>query len=431
MTKLSIQRSGLSHHYDQAIENLLEHWDTNILQMKSNNSIIDYPDEIEALYKEIRLALISLKQNEQAIQDKVQRITKASAKNAAEYYKHITEIITKNCLLSQASSKYIAILNEEILEFQQIVESRLDNHYQKLISLSSREHENSISAHENSRSTIRIERSLIQDLNLLKHGKLLHIEYETIKEEEFSQSSSPHKQDMTQNMSYLTSEIIEEYSAITTSTYSETHSEEAIDHLSLREQLVIFNDNILRSYGMHSVNFPSDNNSFFHAIVNQLNRLGYSTYTADYLRELAITYFNSHPDEIEGFTTESVDAYILHILTSGTWDDNPLLQSLSQLLGINIAIITDNNQNSRQIVEGRSQQEVIYLGHLTDFHYVALEMQTSSSSSAISTDLETNSGNLTYNYEDNICTVTGLASFEGNTSNQIYPFQEFYDSPPS
>ena len=133
----------------------------------------------------------------------------------------------------------------------------------------------------------------------------------------------------------------------------------------------------LQSMGIQVKNVSSDGNCFFHAVEAQLRLISDNGVPArDYqgLREVAIVYVRNNAGELENFIEgEDIEQYIDRISRDGAWVDNVLIEALSQQLGINIVIFQNNNIGHPIIIGNAHNQQTIFLGHITELHYVSLE----------------------------------------------------------
>ena len=127
-------------------------------------------------------------------------------------------------------------------------------------------------------------------------------------------------------------------------------------------------------------NVPSDGNCMFHALCMQLKRLGMGIshrklrkMVIQYLRKNPIVQTNSGEVDFRDFH-DNWDGYLSTMEQEGEWGDNTILVATACLFRVPIRVFSSlANSRPIDIVPGIiARDEVLYLGHLAEFHYVNL-----------------------------------------------------------
>lgn len=135
--------------------------------------------------------------------------------------------------------------------------------------------------------------------------------------------------------------------------------------MSSSEQLALLNPE-----GFSIVEVPSDGNCLFHAVADQLNKIGRPAVSAAQLRERAINHMLQHWHHYSAFCGDNGDSYIAEMIENGAWADHPIIQATAEMLRVNITIHrTDGAETSI----AADFEDTIYLGYYVGVHYVSLE----------------------------------------------------------
>lgn len=149
----------------------------------------------------------------------------------------------------------------------------------------------------------------------------------------------------------------------------------------------------LKLYNRDIVDVPGDNNCQFHAIADQLKRIGILGWTDRQLRQKAVEWLNNNEikemdDNKIGERTLLRDAvgivnwkhYITEISKHNvTWGDEATLLALSVLFKLEIIVISSLPENYVHTVRPPKFWNIelnskIYLGHYHEFHYVSTKL---------------------------------------------------------
>jgi hypothetical protein len=137
-----------------------------------------------------------------------------------------------------------------------------------------------------------------------------------------------------------------------------------------KEKKVVANPWQANNFLVHDV--PGDGNCFFHAVIDQLTRIGQlNGANAATLRQRAIDHMLTHWEHYAPFCA-GADAYIDQMVQDGEWSDHPIIQATAELLNINIDIHHDNGEHSNI---GVDSAHTITLGYYVDAHYVSLTLE--------------------------------------------------------
>ena len=104
-----------------------------------------------------------------------------------------------------------------------------------------------------------------------------------------------------------------------------------------------------------------DGNCFFHAVADQLPRLGITNHTHESLRNLTVNHIQQSPEEYQCSIEGGFDNYIEGMRQLGTWADHIAIQALSRELGVNIVIIVSDNANATIIECSDSDADTLTL----------------------------------------------------------------------
>lgn len=161
----------------------------------------------------------------------------------------------------------------------------------------------------------------------------------------------------------------------------EKEKQSDIEDISLSNERLNF-DEILALYDMDLQNNAGNGDCMFHALSQQLHRIGIQQ-THMQIRQNTVEYLRLHPlvSGPEGsvhfadFVNEPWKLYLQRMVNAGEWGDHVILQAASIIYGIRITVLTTNSVEPTivsPVVEGNNNLPNIYLGHISEFHYVSL-----------------------------------------------------------
>ena len=149
----------------------------------------------------------------------------------------------------------------------------------------------------------------------------------------------------------------------------------------------------LQIYNRQIFDVPGDNNCQFHAIADQLERIGINKWSAKKLRLKAVNWLKDNEkrvmdDETVGKQTYLKDAigiddwntYVEKMSKHDvTWGDEATLLALSVLFKIKINIVSSLPGNYLHVVQPPKYWDIdlkgdIYIGHYHEFHYVSTRL---------------------------------------------------------
>lgn len=147
------------------------------------------------------------------------------------------------------------------------------------------------------------------------------------------------------------------------------HHHKKYKNISSKQQ---FKEYLRKTYDMYIVDVPSDGNCFFHAVTDQL--MGSIAY--DELRKFAVRYIEEHRDQYRDFVegNMSLERYVNYMLKNSVWVDHNAIDALARELHIRIVIIEDNQHHPPIIISPPEFGATIFLGHISEFHYVSLHL---------------------------------------------------------
>ncbi len=129
-------------------------------------------------------------------------------------------------------------------------------------------------------------------------------------------------------------------------------------------------------YGFTLEQVPGDGNCFFHAVLEQLERLGLaSDWNHRSLRELAVNHMREYPAEyIDSITGNDIERYITSMGKDGTYANHQVLVALARALDMNLVAIRDDDISPQVIRRSPTQgASTLYLGYqATVEHYQSL-----------------------------------------------------------
>jgi len=145
---------------------------------------------------------------------------------------------------------------------------------------------------------------------------------------------------------------------------------------------------VAERYGFSTEDVPKDGDCALHAIIDQLKRVGKTYYTVASLRAQAVEWLcTQHIDR--GFFVHAehkdFDSYLAEQCVCGTWCDEIMLRSISNVLEKEIVIFNENGHKSvvvptkatRPTIKNNDYRPMtsstsrLHLGLMTDFHYVS------------------------------------------------------------
>ncbi|XP_068730862.1 uncharacterized protein [Montipora capricornis] len=125
---------------------------------------------------------------------------------------------------------------------------------------------------------------------------------------------------------------------------------------------------------------PDDGNCLFHAVADQMERLGESGYNHTDLRHLAVktlkegNYGISKNDISKFVPNNDLSSYLTDMSRDGTWGDHIVLVALAHALSRKVVVVSSLVDSQNVVVEPDNHHgEPILLGHLSEIHYVSLE----------------------------------------------------------
>ena len=137
---------------------------------------------------------------------------------------------------------------------------------------------------------------------------------------------------------------------------------------------------------------PMDGNCFYHAISDQLERLGQPHQSHGSLRENVIMYLRDHPRTPDGthysqfINHHGWNSYLRRMRKDGEWADWIIEWAMSNMLNIDIAIISSTGSTGLRIVTPHStcsgkgkekkKEDMILLGHEAEIHYYSLDVHS-------------------------------------------------------
>ncbi|KAJ7361790.1 Glycosyl transferases group 1 [Desmophyllum pertusum] len=143
----------------------------------------------------------------------------------------------------------------------------------------------------------------------------------------------------------------------------------------------------IRSSGLQMRDeIPNDGNCLFHAIADQMERLGECSHDHTSLRTLAVETLKNGLHSIDDITSyvpnNDLKSYLKHMSNDGTWGDHIVLVALADALGKTIRVVSSLDTDNFEIVveAGGLQGAPLLLGHLSENHYVSLEPVNNSTS---------------------------------------------------
>ena len=146
----------------------------------------------------------------------------------------------------------------------------------------------------------------------------------------------------------------------------------------------------LQIYNRQIFNVPGDNNCQFHAIADQLERIGIKEWVANKLRAIAVKWLSENEKRAmddgkvgkqtylnDAIAVDNWDRYIEQMSKHDiTWGDEATLLALSVLFKIKINVVSSLPGNYLHIVQPPKFWDIdlrgeIYIGHYHEFHYVS------------------------------------------------------------
>ena len=131
---------------------------------------------------------------------------------------------------------------------------------------------------------------------------------------------------------------------------------------------------------------PKDGNCLFHAMSDQLTRVGKAPQTASQLRSSLVSYLRSSPTTPDGiYYREFInhggwDAYLRRMSMDGEWGDWIVLLGLTSMLNIPVALASSLGEAGLKIINPTAREEktgdfgeLALLGHEAEVHFHSLE----------------------------------------------------------
>ena len=134
------------------------------------------------------------------------------------------------------------------------------------------------------------------------------------------------------------------------------------------------------------IDMPSDGNCGLHAVVHQLSLQG-RLVDQKSLRDQAVCYLRTHPKLMnESFLLRheysNVDSYLTQQARDGQWVDEIMMRAVCACIERKITILHDNGHETildldtlephRPVTDPSSSQRPIYIGLISETHYVSL-----------------------------------------------------------
>ncbi len=185
---------------------------------------------------------------------------------------------------------------------------------------------------------------------------------------------------------------------------------------------------------------PKDGNCLFHAISDQLSRLGKPSQTASQLRTGVVNFLRSNPTTPDGIHFRELvnhsgwETYLRRMSMDGEWGDYIALLGLVNMLEIPVAVVSSLGEEGLNIISPTATHDaaeadfdsIALLGHEAESHFHSLQPMEDQSQDAVEVmKLKYGEGRITV---DEICPKCGKkfvcyssGVFEGeNGAVQVY-----------
>ena len=134
---------------------------------------------------------------------------------------------------------------------------------------------------------------------------------------------------------------------------------------------------------------PKDGNCMFHAISDQLARLGLTLNTPSELRSSVAQYLRNNPLTLDGthlrrfISYQAKESYLRRMSQEGVWGDWITLWGLVNMLNIDIAVVSSIGEGGLRVIspDDKSNSDhnlnrTALLGHEAEEHYHSLDVTT-------------------------------------------------------
>jgi hypothetical protein len=150
-----------------------------------------------------------------------------------------------------------------------------------------------------------------------------------------------------------------------------------IDAKAKKEKTVQTNNNLeanANRYGHRCKDVPGDGNCFFHAILDQLQRIdpiAYHATTTKELRERTTQHVFDHFDLYRDAIDDDPNIFMSKIVQDRVWADHIMILALSRTLNMTLVIIRDDGADPT-VIRQNDSEKIIYLGYQVGVHYQSL-----------------------------------------------------------
>ena len=165
-----------------------------------------------------------------------------------------------------------------------------------------------------------------------------------------------------------------------------------------RSSIESLQEEVLLSGMQFKQGVPGDGNCFFHAVADQLKRIGEPGYSAADLRKLSVNFLKTNPLDEEGahlanyLEDETWEQYLSRMSRSGQYADGILIYGALNALNRPLSIFLSIGEKGLRLLvahnEDGKKQEPLILGHLAEAHYYSLEPSISQLKPAMQKEVE-------------------------------------------